>query len=309
MNTPIISYLPGMSGDFLAWHIHLDEKFFPIKNIDVTDKNQFLFPNMLEALGEEAKNFPAERKWPIDAANLEILRNLYDNKNICFPTHWLNRLTHCLLPNFLTTAVRLYCRDKDTLKLCFFLWCVKSHAVANDPWDGRVVELEQLIQLGDHRQEELIKLRHSFHNWKFLALKYDILLDGKLDLLTYLREYYNRFYTVWNTRLAPAGYLKLTVEDVIYTGTELEKLENYLDVKINRQDIAAYADKNINLVESELGIKFASKEYQDDAIFFNLLEANLRKRIQERPIYDYDYRKNGGKGHRIITGTTGIPQP
>lgn len=304
MNTPIISYLPGMSGDFLAWHIHKDEKFFPITQIDVTDKNQFLFPNMLVALGEEAKNFPASRKWPIDAKNLEILQNLYNNKNICFPTHWLNRLNHCLLPDFLTTAVRLYCRDKNTLKLCFFLWCVKSHAISNEPWDDRVVELGQLIKQNDRRQKELLTLIDSYHNWKFLALKYNTLLDGKLDLLTYLRGYYNKFYTVWNTRQVPMGYLKLTVEDVIYTGTELEKLENYLDVKINKQDIAAYAEQNINLVESELGIKFASTEYQDDVIFFNLLEANLRKRIQEKPIYDYDYRKNGVKSHRIIPGTS-----
>lgn len=300
MITPIISYLPGMSGDFLAWHIHLDEKFFPIKQIDVTDKNQFLFPNMLEVLGEEAKNFPAARKWPIDSANLEILRNLYDNKNICFPTHWFNRLNHCLLPDFLTKAVRLYCRDKNTLKLCFFLWCIKSHAIANDPWDERVVELGQLIQLGDHRQEQLQALTKSFHNWKFLALKYNILLDGKLDLLTYLRDYYNKFYAIWNSRPTPEEYLKLTVEDVIYSGTALEKLENYLDVKLSRSDIAEYAERNLNLVESELGIKFASAEYQDDSIFFNLLEVNLRNRIRERPIVDYDNRKNGVKSQRIV---------
>lgn len=298
MNTPIISYLPGMSGDFLAWCIHLDEKFFPIVNISITDKNQFLFPNMLEALGEEAKTFPSSRPWPIDANNLEILKNLYNNKNICFPTHWLNRLDYCLLPNFLTKAVRLYCRDKDTLKLCFFLWCVKSHAVSNDPWDDRVVELEQLIQLGDYRQAELQALTQSYHNWKFLALRHEILLDGKLDLLTYLREFYNRFYTVWNTRRAPAEYLTLAVEDVIYTSVKLKKLENYLNVRINKQDIATYAEQNLNLVESELGIKFASAEYHDDLIFFNLLEANLKKRIQERPINDYNYRKRGYKSIR-----------
>jgi hypothetical protein len=94
------------------------------------------------------------------------------------------------------------------------------------------------------------------------------------------------------------------VDNVIYTGTELGDLCDYLDIKINTQEIAAYAEQNLNLVESELGLRFASVEYDDDVVFFNLLTAFLRERIQERPIYDYDYRKHGGKSHRIITTAT-----
>jgi hypothetical protein len=304
MNTPILSYLPGMSGDFLAWHIHKDEKFYPLSDINITSKNQFLFPNMLESINEDAKTFPSEKPWPVSAGNVEILRNLYNNKNICFPTHWHNRLSYCLLPGFLTKGIRLYCQDRRILKLCYFMWWIKSHVMSYEPWDDRVVEIHQLMQLQDHRYSELSKLQFSFHNWKFLALKHNLLLDGKLDLYTYIRSHFDKVYSKYNEPSRNLAYLNLTVDNVIYTGTELGDLCDYLDIKINTQEIAAYAEQNLNLVESELGLRFASVEYDDDVVFFNLLTAFLRERIQERPIYDYDYRKHGGKSHRIITTAT-----
>lgn len=308
MKTPILSYLPGMSGDFIAWNIHKDKKFYPLSDINITSKNQFLFPNLLQVINEDAKTFPSEKPWPISRDNIEILRNIYNDKNICFPTHWHSNLNRCLLPGFLTKGIRLYCQDRRILKLCYFMWWIKSHVISYEPWDDRVVEIHQLMQLHDHRYDELSKLQYSFHNWKFLALKYNLLLDGKLDLYTYIKGHFDNVYSLYNGPSKFPGYLNLTVDNLIYTNTELNVLCDYLDIEINTQEIVDYANKNLNLVESELGLQFASVGYDNDNIFFNLLAELLKDKIQERPINDYNYRKHGGKGQRIITGTGDVLQ-
>lgn len=298
MNTPIISYLPGMSGDFLAWQIHKDSKFFPIDHIDITTTNRFIFPNMLEVLGGDAKMHPTEKMWPVKPENIEILRNSYNNKNICFPTHWHNKLDYCLTPEFLTMGIRLYCQSRSILKLCYFMWWIKSHVDANDPWDNRILEIEKMIRSGGSNSVEANKLPNSFHNWKFLALKNNLLRNGELCFTTYVKDYFEKVYSRYNTKSVYSGYTNFAVDNVIYTGTELQSLADHVNVEINKDSVAEYAERNLNLIESELGLRFDSADYNNDEVFFDKLTFYLKDKIHERPIYDYNYRKRGYKSIR-----------
>jgi hypothetical protein len=171
------------------------------------------------------------------------------------------------------------------------MWWIKSHIDANDPWDNRIVEIKKMIKSGGSNSAEASKLPNSFHNWKFLALKHNLLSNGKLCFTTYVKDYFQKVYSRHNTKSFYSGYTNFSVDNVIYTGTELHSLADHMNLEINKDSVAEYAERNLNLIESELGLRFDSIDYNNDEVFFDKLTCYLKDKIQERPIYDNNYRK------------------
>ena len=115
--------------------------------------------------------------------------------------------------------------------------------------------------------------------------------NGKLCFTTYVKDYFEKVYSRYNTKSFYSGYTNFSVDNIIYTGTELQSLADHMNVEINKDSVAEYAERNLNLIESELGLRVDSIDYNNDEVFFNKLTFYLKDKIQERPIYDYNYRK------------------
>ncbi len=288
-----------MGGDFLAFQIHRDPKFFPITNdlliegVKITNQNMWRFPNLLSPIGLEAKVYPRNRPWVIDNNLLKILEDTYGDKQILLPAHWYNQINPEQTNGLFNQAVRLYAKDKKTLKICYALWWIKSHAIANEIWPHRAEEIDEYIKSNQPYKHLIPEILKSYHNWKFIAIKYNILNNGILDIDYYIRHHFYKLYSKENTISHTTGYTFYDVDHLFYNGMEnIDLISEQFDVNINKNEVTDYSNKNLELLHECLGFSIKDSKFDDDEIYFNAIINYAKDIINERPNqFDYYNRK------------------
>jgi hypothetical protein len=297
MKATLLSYLPGMNGDFLAFMIHQDPKFYTItdnlisEGIKISKYNKWNFPNLLEPIGLEAKIYPNNRSWIVDNNSLKVLEKIYGDKQIILPSHWYNMISVNSTNNLFGQGIRLFVKERYILKICYALWWIKSHVIANDIWPHRQEEINEMILDNHKRRDLLLEILNSYHNWKFLSIKYDLLDEGKLDLYTYVRRYFYEVYVKSNQTRYRLNYRLLDIDNLFYTDTSnIKILENYFDIDIDKSLIEIYNRNNFNIIENYLGIKINSPEFENDKIYFDSIFEYAKNIIEIGP-NQFDYHK------------------
>jgi hypothetical protein len=295
MKATLVSYLAGMSGDFLSFLIHRDPKFYSIaddiipNNIKITEHNMWRFPNLLYPIGLEAKIYPNNRNWAVNHDSLGKLHEIYGDKEILLPSHWYGYINQYTTNGLFDRGVRLMVRDRHILKICYALWWIKSHTIANEIWPHRQEEIDEMIANNHPRKDLLLSILNSYHNWKFMSIRYNLLKDGQLDINTYIRRYFNEVYSGANHAKIKLNYLVVELDNLIYGDqSNLSQLDEYFGVNIDRAAVKAYADDNYNIIEKYLGVGVNSPEFNNDDVYVDAIINYAKDIVDARP-NQFDY--------------------
>lgn len=284
-----------MGGDFLAFQIHKDHKYFPIDDerlydgLKVTVHNMWRFPNLLAPIGLEAKIYPSSRNWNCDKDAISKLNEMYQGKNILLPSHWYKTIDNTTTNGLFNSGIRLFASNRKTLKITYALWWLKSHVIANDIWPHRREEIEE-YQGTDYPNKHLLpKVLENYHNWKYNSMRYDILKNGEFDLRFYVENYFDKIYTNSNKITYINSYKFYDVDRIFFSkDDQLRLIEEHLDVKIDRTQMKEYTEKNYSLIEKSLGFSVNDPKFDDDNTYFNSIVEYAKEIINERP-YQFDY--------------------
>ena len=294
-----------MSGDFLSFLVHQNPDYYPVSelilnNVKITEHNMWRFPNLLFPIGLEAKVYPSSRpSWSVTQDDLNTLNSFYGDKNILLPSHWYNPINNYTTRKLFDRGIRLYAKDKKILKICCAMWWIKSHTIAHEIWPHRQEEIEEMMNSNHLNKHLLPQVLESYHNWKFIAVKYNLLKNGELNIDTYIRRHFNELYTPGNKIKHTTNYLNLDIDNLLYGDlSNIKVLENYLNVSIDTDAIRAYTDNNYKMLEKNLGIGIDSPEFQDDDTYFNAILDYSKDIIDAKPNqFDYYNGKHSGKSH------------
>jgi hypothetical protein len=259
MNAVIISYIPGMFGEFFSSLLESsDSRFFSNRPISVNDNNRYIYPNYLLPINLDIKNH--ERSfdtWPITKDHLKTLETVYGDKWICLPTHWIHQHpNYTMLPGI---GIRLYCDSIVDNNLSYCMWWLKSHIYANKLWPSRRKEIENMID-NDHRyKDQLNKLLDSnnFHNWIFLSYKRNILNDQNLDLRFYIKSTYYQLLDSKMYHPPFENWIPIDIGKLVNTG-DTGNIENKLGLQhsLDKQKIESYKEKNLLLLKEKLNLTY-----------------------------------------------------
>lgn len=284
-----------MSGDFISFMVHRDSKFYPItenlitNNVKITEHNMWRFPNLLLPIGLEAKIYPNNKVWSVTGESLKFLKQLYQDKNILLPSHWYSNITPEITNGLFDRGIRLYVKERKILKICYAMWWIKSHTIANEIWPHRREEIEDMFKNNHPRKELLHSILDSYHNWKFMSIRFNLLKDGQLDMHTYIRRYFREVYSGANHARIKENYLVLDVDNLIYGNrSNLSVVEDYFDVSIDRSEVEKYAEENFDVIEKYLGFPVDSDEFNNDEIYFDAIINYAKDIIESRPD-QFDY--------------------
>lgn len=261
----ILSYHPGLSGDFLAYNIHQDKKYFNINDLCIkAESNRYLFPCLTTpVLGWEIK---------VENKNLTIedihKLNIYYKIDIVLPTHIYRHIKKHKKCKY----VRLYTKNETTLKLSFVLWWIKSHIISEEPYLSRLIEIKNIPE--SPIKTELVT---KFQKWKYLSYKLNFMNNGSFDLYYYIKNIYN--YYIHHASLDNMkGFHNIDVYETIYNGN-YKTIENIFDVEINNNLIKEYAHKNNELL-NEIDIDINLENFLDQLALYikkNINTIDLRE--------------------------------
>lgn len=259
MKCVILSYLPGMFGEFTADLLQTSSKKFYLESNSTTNQlNRVLFPNYLRPIGLMVKTFARNQSWPVTTDQIEVLENIYKDKWICIPTHWY--ADKIALSNLSNIGIRLYCSDEKDLNLAYSMAWIKSHMVPQKLWKERRKEIEEMIKVKPQFAEDLQKLIDAinYQNWKFLSYQLNILKDNKPDLELYIRQRYS-LYKNWNIRDSQStdDWLACDIGKLI-SGDKinLAQLEAYLDIKLDTSKLENYKNRNAEVLYNTLKLSY-----------------------------------------------------
>ena len=284
MQATILSYLQGMSGDFISALIHQNPGYYdinlvnndPLNKFSVSTSNRYFFPNMLFPINRESKIWNRE-SWNITSDDLRTLNDYYGGAKLILPTHWYNKITPETTGGLFNKGIKLYCLDNRYRLYAYTLWWVKSHINANEPWLERVLDLGRLVEQKPH----VAHLYDNFHNWKFMSYKHNILKHGEPDLLTYITQFYKRLYK-FNDLLPKKydNYMYLDVDNILYNDmSNIDMLEQHMDVSISRSAVKEYTEKNMSLLNT-----IHNGHFEEDDKFFHNLYEYVKNNIVDLPI-------------------------
>ena len=230
----LISYRPGLSGDFLAHTIHKNPGFKRIDDSVIDSYNRYFMPELLfmaHGSKENAKTWDSPQ-WPEDLDH--SLWKVYREENICVTTHWSHNPESAY---FADHKVLLYTEDELTSWKAYACWWIKSHAWCSEPWTRRVEEVRS--EMPPEIAEDLLA---NYQNWKFLSYRMGIY---PYDLKKYMKMRYDRFYK--NTR-NPNNYQYDAVIDIkdIFNRT----VTNVVGQEIDEESVINYVIKNDQLLDS-----------------------------------------------------------
>lgn len=245
----LISYMPGMSGDFLAYLLHKNKNFIKVENI-VDEHNRYWFPPFIEGkvleYGESSKCYN-ETNWPHDLKS--ICETMYEKQSLCVPTHWYKPTST------FDHAIRIYTEDTVTIRKAYACWWIKSHVNSNKPWLTRYNEIFELPE--DIRNDML----NNFHNWKFLSYKLEIY---PFDLRQYVEKRYNNIFAPGCSVKHLNGYTNIDLK-LLLQG----KIGNIDKFTLDTDKCVEYDDKNIKMLHQlEINI-----DHDDDTFFDTLTDA------------------------------------
>ena len=227
----LLSYVPGMSGDFLSYLIHKNPDYVDIE-LTPTLTNRYLFPCFTENINGREIKVTREK---LDNQTIKILNEKYYNKKLVLPTHQFKKIYNNNL-----NYVRLFSSNEYTTKLSYAMWMIKSHSDVDEPWPQRY---EEIKKIQDHSiRNEIIQ---HFHKWKYLAYKNNLLVDGKFDLYYYIKNYYVEYKNM--TQRIQAGYQYIDIHDTIYE-SNTDILNNIFNINIDCASIYNYANQNIDIL-------------------------------------------------------------
>ena len=259
MKCVILSYLPGMFGEFTADLLQTSsEKFYLESNSTTNQLNRVLFPNYLRPIGLMVKTFARNQSWPVTTDQIGVLENIYKDKWICIPTHWYaDKITLSNLPNI---GIRLYCSDEKDLNLAYSMAWIKSHMVPQKLWKERRKEIEEMIKVKPQFTEDLQKLidAPNYQNWKFLSYRLNILKNGKPDLELYIRQRHS-LYKNWNISDSHStnDWFACDIGKLI-SGDKLSltQVETYLDIKLDTLKLESYKNRNAEVLYNTLKLSY-----------------------------------------------------
>ena len=259
MKCVILSYLPGMFGEFTADLLQTSsEKFYLESNSTTNQLNRVLFPNYLRPIGLMVKTFARNQSWPVTTDQIGVLENIYKDKWICIPTHWYaDKITLSNLPNI---GIRLYCSDEKDLNLAYSMAWIKSHMVPQKLWKERRKEIEEMIKVKPQFTEDLQKLidAPNYQNWKFLSYQLNILKNGKPDLELYIRQRH-LLYKNWNISDSHStnDWFACDIGKLI-SGDKLSltQVETYLDIKLDTSKLESYKNRNAEVLYNTLKLSY-----------------------------------------------------
>ena len=259
MKCVILSYLPGMFGEFTADLLQTSsEKFYLESNSTTNQLNRVLFPNYLRPIGLMVKTFARNQSWPVTTDQIEVLENIYKDKWICIPTHWYaDKIALSNLPN---TGIRLYCSDEKDLNLAYSMAWIKSHMMPQKLWKERRKEIEEMIKVKPQFSEDLQKLidATNYQNWKFLSYQLNILKDNKPDLELYIKQRHS-LYKNWNIRDSQSTDDWLVCDIGKLIGGDkinLIQIEQYLDIKVDTSKLESYKNRNNEILHNTLKLSY-----------------------------------------------------
>lgn len=262
----LISYAPGMSGDFISFLIHQDKSYFPVDESIIDDHNRYFFPYFVPFVVPEMDDNKTwnKRHWPEKIK--ERVEDTYSN-NICVPTHWYLDPVNA---NFADTFIRLYSDDEYTVRRAYAFWWLKSHSWCTDPWQRRIAEVKDSMTA-----EQASELLGNYHNWKFLAFKMGIDMN---DLSTYIRRRYEDVFKPACNRHEILGWTNIDMKYVFNN-----EIEDISSVKLNQMKIKEYVRLNNELLESYNIISDS-----DIDTFYNTLELAIKDIIGNKTHVDKD---------------------
>lgn len=245
-----------MFGEFTASLIEQSSsKFVSSSIVCTTEKNRFLYPNYLSPINFDCKTHPENTDWNISQQDLNYLNTLYQDKWICLPTHWYSK--NIAQTNIPCQGIAMFSNSPAVTRLAYSLFWIKSHIHATTAWPSRAKQLQSMINANHPYSAELIKLQDAeqYRNWKFLAYKFNMLKDGKLDLLHYMYQYFFAYHR-HNRMLCTSSshWFKFDVGNAYHgSGTNLSLLEDQFDLVLDRQQISVYSEKNLEVLKEKLG--------------------------------------------------------
>jgi hypothetical protein len=253
MKPIIVSYQPGMFGEFFVSLVHASGKdFYHVPDLATTESNRVLFPNYLAAIDLDVKTFPSNKEWPVTIEQVAKLESTYGDQSFCVPTHWFNNISMTNLP---CKGVRLHSSDLEHIDRAYCLSWIKSNISDLQAWPARRKEIEDLISSGHQYSHQLTELLDAdrYENWKFLAYKLGILINGQADLEHYIRTRY-KWYKTWSTTKYD-GWFYFDIGQLI-CGNRLNQsiIEQHLSISIDQDAILSYNNKNLAVLEKEIGV-------------------------------------------------------
>lgn len=284
-----------MSGDFLAFQIHLDPRYYSITGDvlltgpKITEQNMWRFPNLLGPIGLEAKIYPVNRNWEVTTESMSILDQIYGDKNIILPTHWYRDIVPANTNGLVDRGLRLYTDNLKTLKISYALWWIKSHVIANEIWPHRLEEIEELKKSNHPNKHLLPQVIDNYHNWKWMSMRYDILNNGEFDLRYYAQRYFYKIYMGVNKTSYKQGYSFYDIDKIFYSNEDhLDLLERDLEISIQRNYVRDYTQANLQKIEDCLKLKVSDPEFDNNQLFFDAI-VNYAKDIINERTYQFDY--------------------
>lgn len=259
MKFVIISYIPGMFGEFFSSLLESsDSRFFSNHDIKINENNRYRYPNYLTPINLDIKNHEGSfNNWPITEDNIKTLETVYGDKWVCLPTHWVHHHPNkSMLPGI---GIRLYCGNIIDNNLSYCMWWLKSHIYADELWPSRRTEIENMIINNHIYKNQLIELLISdkFHNWKFLSYKRNILNNQNLDLRHYVKSTYNQLLISKMYSPPFENWESVDIGKLVNNG-ETEDIQNKLGLQnsLNKQKIEMYKEKNLVLLKEKLNLTY-----------------------------------------------------
>ena len=251
----LLSYNPGMFGEFISDMIqHSGTNFYnALESTKCSHNNRVLYPNYLSPVNRDMK-IHTDEDFTLADNELKILEDTYGNSNVCIPTHWFHSLKNTNLP---CEGIRLYSNSLKYLNLAYCMAWIKSH-VNSGMKEHRRKELDIFVSSG-HPYAELIAEelnKGNFKNWKYLAIKYNMLKDGNFDM-----DYYMRQRAIQHIRTSSSYWRKFSDWNFIDAGemihgnmSNIGDLEILIQGNLDKDYIASYAQKNIELLKNTTGL-------------------------------------------------------
>ena len=266
----LITYKPGLSGDFLSHTLHKNSGFKNIDDSIIDSYNRYFMPELLflaHGTKDCSKTWSSE-KWP-DGLK-ESIQRVYMDESICITTHWDHDPSFAYFADY---KIAIHTTDEITRRKAYAFWWIKSHACCTEPWKTRIEEVRE--EMPAEHAEELLS---DYHNWKFLSYRMGIY---PYDMKKYMKVRYENSYLNTNSVYRSKYDKVIDIKDVFDL-----KVKEILGLKIDSECVKAYVEKNENLLRTfGITVEGTLEEFID----------SLSRSVQVR----YELFKQNGVDHRL----------
>ena len=266
-NIYLLRFTGGTGGDFLAYQISKDEKFYPL-DVVIDQNNTWKVGNHLGSFRIDLKMLTFRHECILKKDVITAIDNKFTEKNIILCTHWPGPAFHFNLPR--KVPVCLTHSGKISYLLYFLVWIKRYFAKVPVEFADNILPL---LPTFDNIKDllESIKTKNFVYSFERHALKLG--LKSSYDLI----DYHFIQYIKWGNGID--GYLKLDVGQ-LYQSPKLlvDEFSNAfgMNSKLDAATIEEYFFNNVKLFESTFNKDFNS--YSTNQEFLN----DLREFVVQR---------------------------